>query len=133
MAGYSGKPLAAKLGVKEGATVVLVGAPAGFEIGELPAGARVVSRMPKDPDLVLCFVTRRSELEQRIERLGQSIFPDRVVWLAWPKKASGVATDMTEDVVRDVALPLGLVDTKVCAVDDTWSGLKLVWRKTHRL
>ncbi|HEX2303542.1 MAG TPA: hypothetical protein VHH57_07950 [Gaiella sp.] len=81
---------------------------------------------------MLFFTTTRRELERRIEELGAAIHPDRMLWVAWPKRASKVPTDMTEDVVREVALPLGLVDTKVAAVDATWSGLKLVWRREHR-
>jgi hypothetical protein len=81
---------------------------------------------------VLCFVTARAELEARIQKLATAIHPDRMLWIAWPKRASKVPTDMTEDVVRDVALPLGLVDTKVTAVDSTWSGLRLVWRRERR-
>ena len=132
MAGYSGKPLAAKLGVKEGATLALVAAPEGLDLGELPDGARVVRRVPAEPDVVLLFVRRRADLERRIETLGRAVFPAAALWIAWPKKAAKVVTDMTEDVVRDVALPLGLVDTKICAVDETWSALKLVWRKDRR-
>jgi hypothetical protein len=82
---------------------------------------------------VLLFVLARGELEQHVEDLASAIFPDRVLWVAWPKRASKVPTDMTEDVVRDVALPLGLVDTKVAAIDATWSGLRLVWRRELRV
>ena len=82
--------------------------------------------------MTLFFTLARSELAARIEELGRAVFPDRALWIAWPKRASGVATDMTEDVVREVALPLGLVDNKVCAIDATWSGLRLVWRRERR-
>ena len=121
-----------KLGIKEGASVAILHAPEGFELSPLPSGVRVARRLPKDPDLVLFFTRSRAALDKEIERLGQAVFPANVLWIAWPKKASKVPTDMTEDVVREVALPLGLVDTKVCAVDDTWSGLKLMWRKDRR-
>ena len=132
MAGYSGKSLPAKLEIKEGSSVALLGAPDGFDLGELPSGVRVARRWSKDPDLILFFTRSRAALEKEIERLGQAVFPGNVLWIAWPKKASKVPTDMSEDVVREVALPLGLVDIKVCAVDETWSGLKLMWRKDRR-
>ena len=83
-------------------------------------------------DVAVCFVTRRADLERRINALGRAIFPAGAIWVAWPKRASGVPTDMTEDVVRDVVLPLGLVDNKVAAIDETWSGLRVVWRKERR-
>ena len=82
--------------------------------------------------MVVLFVTDRAAFEAQVDELGQAVFPDRSLWIAWPKRASGVETDMTENVVRDVALPLGLVDNKVCAIDATWSGLRLVWRKELR-
>lgn len=85
-----------------------------------------------EADVVLFFTTERAELERRIERLGAAIFPDRMLWIAWPKRASKVPTDVTEDVVREIALPIGLVDTKVAAIDATWSGLRLVWRRDRR-
>lgn len=131
MAGYSGTPLPKKLGIKEGSTVALVGAPDGFSLDDLPAGVDVRSRAG-NADVVVFFTTSASALAKRIEGLGQNVFPAGALWIAWPKKAAKVPTDMTEHVVRDVALPLGLVDTKVCAIDDTWSGLKLVWRKDRR-
>jgi hypothetical protein len=97
----------------------------------LPAGARRVESAD-EADVVLAFTTERSDLERTIEDLGAAIFPDRMLWIAWPKRASKVRTDVTEDVVREVALPVGLVDTKVAAVDATWSGLRLVWRRERR-
>ena len=100
-------------------------------IAPLPAGARRVVE-PEAADVVLLFTRSRGDLERRIEALGAAIHPDRTLWVAWPKRASGVPTDVTEDVVRDVALPLGLVDTKVAAIDATWSGLRLVWRRERR-
>ena len=133
-AGYSGTPLAAKLGVKPESDVRLVGAPEAFDglLAPLPDGVRVRRRGALAADVVVFFTTYRADLAKRIEELGRAVFPAASLWVAWPKKASGVPTDMTEDVVREVALPLGLVDNKVCAVDDTWSGLRLVWRKEHR-
>src|SRR3954471_4604839 len=133
-AGYSGTPLPKKLGFKPGMRAAFVGAPPEFDIalGELPDGVDVARRLGGARDLVVVFVTRRAELERRLDALRRAIAPDGMVWVAWPKRASGVETDMTEDVVRDVALPTGLVDVKVCAIDATWSGLKLVIRKELR-
>lgn len=132
MAGYSGTPLAKKLGVKEATTCVVLDAPAGFAIPDLPPGVAPKSRLGARADLVLCFVRSRSGLATRLPALDAAIRPDGAAWIAWPKRASGVATDVTEDVVRELALPRGLVDVKVCAVDETWSGLKLVLRKELR-
>ncbi len=131
--GYSGTPLPRKLGIKEGSTVAILNDPghALALLSPLPDGARV-GGPPDQADVVIAFTTSRDELAARVPALGKAIFPDRMLWIAWPKKASGVTTDMTENVVREVALPLGLVDTKVCAVDATWSGLRLVWRKELR-
>jgi hypothetical protein len=129
MAGYSGTPLVQKLGIKPGHVVVLVGAPVGFSLGDDVA---VRTRLPRQADVVLAFFLARRELERRIDQLGQVVFPDGGLWIAWPKKASKVATDITEDTLREVALPLGLVDNKVCAIDETWSGLRLVWRREQR-
>ena len=131
--GYSGTPLPRKLGIGEGGTFAVVGDPGSADdlIGPLPAGARRVETA-EEADVVLVFTTERSELERRIERLGAAVFPDRMLWIAWPKRASKVPTDVTEDVVRALALPIGLVDTKVAAIDATWSGLRLVWRRVQR-
>ena len=128
MAGYSGTPLPQKLGIKPDSVVVLVAAPDGFSLDGVQASRRLLQRA----DVVVAFFTKRHVLERRIEQLGKTIFPDGGLWIAWPKKASGVATDITEDTLREVALPLGLVDNKVCAIDETWSGLRLVWRKERR-
>jgi hypothetical protein len=133
-AGYSGTPLPRKLGFKPGTRAALLDAPDGFDatLGELPDGVEVATRLGGSFDLVVVFVTRRAQLERRLDALRRAIAPDGMVWVAWPKRASGVETDMTEDVVRDVALPTGLVDTKVAALDATWSGLKLVIRRELR-
>jgi hypothetical protein len=133
MTGYSGTPLPRKLGIAEGGTFALVAPPddAADLLGELPAGARRVDE-PAEADVVLVFAVARAELARHVEELGRAIFPDRMLWVAWPKRASKVPTDVTEDVVREVALPLGLVDTKVAAIDATWSGLRLVWRRERR-
>jgi Protein of unknown function (DUF3052) len=131
--GYSGTPLAAKLGIREASEVCVLDDPghAGTLLKPLPAGARVVSQ-PDDANVVLWFVTERARLADRVNELARVTFPDRSLWVAWPKRASGVPTDVTENVVREVALPLGLVDNKVCAIDETWSGLRLVWRRELR-
>ena len=133
-AGYSGTPLARKLGFKPGIRAHYVAAPAHFGelLGELPDGVRVLARAAAPLDLVVLFVVSRAELERRLGGLHAKLRQDGMVWVAWPKRASNVPTDMTEDVVRDVALPRGLVDVKVCAIDETWSGLKLVIRRELR-
>jgi hypothetical protein len=135
IAGYSGTPLVRKLGFKPGMRAAHIAAPPGFDalLGELPDGVRVLARpAPAGMDLVMLFVTARRDLERRVGRLREVIAPAGMLWVAWPKRSSGVPTDVTEDVVRDVALPTGLVDVKVCAIDETWSGLKLVVRKDLR-
>jgi hypothetical protein len=135
MAGYSGTPLAKKLGIKEGQRVALVAAPDGFDdtLGELPPVALQRGLAGSAPlDVIVLFVMRRADLEKQLPRVRKRMADAAGFWVAWPKKASGVATDMTEDVVRAVALPTGLVDNKVCAIDDTWSGLRLVIRLSER-
>jgi hypothetical protein len=132
MAGYSGTPLVRKLGIREGDDVGLLGAPDGFGLEDLPAGVRLRRRATGRFDVVVSFHTRRAHVAERLPTLLEVLDPDGGLWIAWPKRASGVATDITEDTVREVALPTGVVDNKVCAVDDTWSGLRLVWRKERR-
>jgi hypothetical protein len=136
MAGYSGTPLPRKLGIKDGYRVALVGAPPDFEktLGELPPGASVqVGLTGKKPlDVVVVFVTRREELERQLARIRKRMAPAAGLWVAWPKKASRVSTNMTDHVVRDMALPTGLVDNKVCAMHETWTGLRLVIRRELR-
>jgi hypothetical protein len=131
---YSGTPLATKLGIGPGNLVVVRDAPDGFAdlLEPLPGGVRLVGSTRRSPNVVITFVLSRARLAAQIERLGRQVFPAATLWVAWPKKASSISTDVTEDVVREVALPLGLVDTKVCAIDATWSGLKLVWRRDRR-
>jgi hypothetical protein len=133
-AGYSATPLVRKLGFAAGMRAHYVNAPDGLAalLGELPDGVRLLARAADGLDLVLLFVSERRELERRLPRLQARIAPAGMIWVAWPKRASKVATDVTEDVVREVALPRGLVDVKVCAIDDTWSGLKLVIRRELR-
>ena len=134
MAGYSGTPLVRKLGIGEATTVALLDAPPDFDstLGPLPDGVVVRRRLGGHVDTAVCFVTARRDLERRVDALGRAIHPAGAFWVAWPKRSSGVPTDMTEDVVREVVLPLGLVDVKVCAIDDTWSGLRIVWRRDRR-
>lgn len=133
-AGYSGTPLAKKLGIRSGDTVVLVGAPEGFEdeLEGLPDGVRLRRRAGGKPQVVLLFTTQARDLERRFERLARSVWPDGGLWVAWPKRSSGVQTDLDENRLRDIGLPLGVVDNKVCAVNDVWSGLRFVWRKENR-
>lgn len=134
MAGYSGTPLVAKLGIKSGFTVAVLHAPADFAslLEPIPADVTLGQRLSAATDLVVAFYDQRSALEREIPRLREAAFPDRTLWLAWPKKASGKPTNITEDVIRDVVLQTGLVDVKVCAIDATWSGLKCVIRKELR-
>jgi hypothetical protein len=127
MAGYSGTPLEKKLGIKAGHRVVVLDRPDGFEV---PGDGEVVTRPPFD--VVLLFVMARADLERVWPKVTAGLVADGAFWVAWPKKASKVPTDMTEDIVREVALPQGLVDNKVCAIDDVWSGLRLVVRKENR-
>ena len=132
-AGYSGTPLQKKLGFKPGMTAAFLDAPDGLErlLGELD-GVSVKRSLRGSADIVLCFVTARRDLQRCAGRLREAIAPDGSAWVCWPKRASKVPTDMTEDVVRDVLLQTGLVDVKVAAVDETWSGLKLVVRRELR-
>jgi hypothetical protein len=130
-AGYSGTPLPRKLGIKPGHRVALLGAPDGFEL-ELPEDATMRRRAGGTADVILTFHTGRAELERRLPALRAMMDPAAGLWIAWPKRASKMPTDITEDVLREIALPTGLVDNKVCAVDETWSGLRLVIRKEHR-
>lgn len=137
-AGYSGTPLAQKLGIKAGQRVGVFGGPDGFVGGtlELPADVVVSTTARGRFDTIVSFHTSRSQLEGRIPTLLDVLDVDGGLWMAWPKKAAakaaGLVTDLTEDVQREVWLPLGLVDTKVCAIDDVWSGLRLCWRKDVR-
>jgi hypothetical protein len=136
MAGYSGTPLPQKLGIKENHAVAILGAPPGFAevLGTLPAGTSVRTKVTAKQklDVLVVFVKKRADLVARIEKLRPNMQPAAGLWIAWPKKSSGVATDITEDVIRAVALPTGLVDNKVCAIDETWSGLRLVIRRELR-
>lgn len=134
MAGYSGTPLAKKLGIKTGSTVLVVGAPASYleSLQPLPQDVTFVRKLTPAVDVVHLFAAQRARLAAALADYRHKIKPDATVWVSWPKKAAKVPTDITENTVREVALPLGLVDVKVCAVDETWSGLKLVIRKELR-
>ncbi|MBA2386825.1 MAG: DUF3052 domain-containing protein [Acidimicrobiia bacterium] len=132
MAGYSGTPLWKKLGIGPGDRVAIGKAPPGFEIADLPPEVEVRQRISGAFDVMLLFFTRRAELERRFPLLLRALDVAGGLWIAWPKRAAGVASDITEDVVREVALPTGMVDNKVCAIDDTWSGLRLVLRRELR-
>ena len=138
--GYSATPLPRKLGIKPGHLLALVSAPAGFaeSLGDLPevelAEARLAEGLDTLPafDVIVFFVTWRAELEAELSRLRSRMAPACGLWIGWPKRAARVPTDVTDQVVRDVALPTGLVDNKVCAIDETWSGLRLVIRRELR-
>jgi hypothetical protein len=132
MAGYSGTPLARKLGIAAGDRLGLLGAPVGFTIADLPPGVEVSRQARGRFGVILSFHTRSDRLAARFPTLQRALEVDGGLWIAWPKRSSGVPTDVTEDVVRDVALPTGMVDNKVCAIDDTWSGLRLVLRTQLR-
>jgi len=136
MAGYSGTPLPQKLGIKPGTRLGLAAAPSAFKktLGALPSGAKAsdAARAAGPFDVLVAFFTERKKLAAELERLAGRIEPSGALWIAWPKKASGVKSDISEDTVRELGLPLGLVDNKVCAVDEVWSGLRLVWRLSER-
>ena len=133
-AGYSKRSLADKLGIQPGMRLALLAAPAGYDetLGSLPPGVVVARAARGRFDLVQLFLHRASDLDRRLPALREAIAPAGAIWASWPKKASGVATDVTEDLVRERALANGLVDVKVCAVDEIWSGLKLVIRLRDR-
>lgn len=133
-AGYSGTPLSRKLGIEAGTRICVIGAPSNYLalVGPLPAGASIGARVTSRTDLIHVFTIFRSELQASLRQIVSSMKPAAAIWVSWPKKSSKVKTDVTEDVIRDIALPMGLVDIKVCAVDEVWSGLKLVLRKENR-
>ena len=134
MVGYSVSPLATKLGIKIGTKIRPVNAPEGYLtlVEPLPPGTKVVGRLSGDTDIVHIFSSRRAELAKALKAYREKLKPTAVVWVSWPKKAAKLQTDITEDTVREIALPLGFVDIKVCTVTDIWSGLKLVVRKELR-
>lgn len=134
MAGYSGTPLVKKLGIKEESKLYLANAPDEYMklVSPLPKGVIVTSRLSAGIDMVHIFSTKEIHLTKTLRACLPRIRQDGMIWVSWPKKSAKVPTDITEDTIRKVALPLGLVDIKVCAVDDVWSGLKLVIRKENR-
>ena len=132
MAGYSGTPLAKKLGIRADTRLAVLGAPADFMIEGLPDDVAVRASARGPLDVIVSFHVRRAHLAARLPTLMRALHVDGGLWVAWPKRASGVSTDITEDVVREVALPTGLVDVKVCAIDETWSGLRLCLRRELR-
>ena len=134
MSGYSGTALAKKLGIKPGCKLFVADPPENYAelVAPLPEGVEFTSRLHADTDVVHVFTTRRTKLVNALRSTLANIKPDGAIWVSWPKKASKMETDITEDTIREVALPMGLVDIKVCAVDHIWSGLKLVLRKEKR-
>jgi len=132
--GYSGKPLAVKLGIGEGTDVLAIDPPPDYArwLAPLPPGARIVARAGTATRFVHCFATERSQLAAELKTQRERLPADAVLWVSWPKKSAKVATDITEETIRELALPLGWVDVKVCAVSEIWSGLKLVVRKALR-
>jgi len=131
VAGYSPTPLAKKLGIVEGSVLVLASSPDAVEL-ELPPGVIVRRQLQGRADVVVAFMTSSARLERRLAKLGAAVFPAGGLWIAWPKKSSGVPTDITDHIVRELSSSLGLVDNKVCAIDDTWTALRLVWRREYR-
>ena len=133
VAGYSGTPLPRKLGIKEGSLVAFMGAPADFvaTLGELPAGVAPAAD-GEQVDVAVQFIISTSDLGDRFAALAARLQPAGGLWIAWPKRSSGVATDLTENVIREFGLSAGMVDNKVCAIDDTWSALRFVYRREDR-
>ena len=134
MAGYSQTPLPKKLGIKPGLTIVTINPPTNYRrlLGTIPEGVTFSDRLKSNSPFVHIFTRKRSELANRLPVLREKIADTGTVWVSWPKRSAGVPTDVTEDVIRDVALPIGFVDVKVCAIDETWSALKLMVRRENR-
>ena len=132
-ADYSGTPLVRKLGVKSGHAVALLGAPSGWRIEDLPAGVRPSTRARGTFDVIVAFFAGRAQLERRLPALIGALCTNGSLWIAWPRKAAGHKSDISENVLREIILPTGLVDIKVAALDKDWSGLKFVWRKELRV
>jgi hypothetical protein len=134
MAGYSGTPLLKKLGIKENFRIGIVNAPQAFrsQLGELPKDSQIVSRLIKPLDLVVLFVDSNNLLRRKFSALADKLSSNGMIWVAWPKKSSGVSTDLSFEVVQQIGLHAGLVDVKICAVDEVWSGLKFVYRLIDR-
>jgi hypothetical protein len=134
MSGYSGTPLAQKLGLRAGARLFVHEPPAHYRrlLAPLPPGVATMKRIDQRADVIHVFAMRRAALARLLPRARRGMRADAALWVSWPKRAAKVSTDLTEDVVRELALPLGLVDVKVCAVDEVWSGLKLMVRRSER-
>ncbi len=134
MAGYSGTPLPKKLGLKEDQRIAMLNAPVGFEktLGVLPQNTEIVKRLSSPLDLVLLFVDQEKQLQKQFSGIARKLAPNGMVWVAWPKKSSGVPTDLNFDRVQRIGLDTGLVDVKICAIDEVWSGLKFVIRVKDR-
>jgi hypothetical protein len=134
MAGYSSTPLPKKLGIKEQSRITFVNAPEDFQtyLGALPEGAEIVKRLTKPLDIILLFVTTERALAKDFAKLAEKLATNGMLWVAWPKKSSGVATDLSFERVQRIGLDAGLVDVKICAIDETWSGLKFVFRLKDR-
>ena len=134
MAGYSGTPLLKKLGIKENFRLFIVNAPGNFQLqlGELPRNCQIITRLTKPLDFVIVFVDRSEALARRFSALAKNLSKDGMIWIAWPKKSSKVPTDLSFEIVQRIGLQAGLVDVKICAVDEVWSGLKFVYRLKDR-
>jgi hypothetical protein len=132
MAGYSGTPLPEKLGIKPGHRIGLLSAPPGFELEGLPEGVRLIRRAQGSFDVIVFFTRRRAELVRRLSRLAELLVANGGLWIGWPKKSSGVATDLDFNEVQGLGLGIGLVDNKICAIDETRSGLRFVYRLKDR-
>lgn len=134
-AGYSGTPLAKKLGIKDGSTVVTINAPGDYEqlLAPLPDKVKITERRERDADVIHLFTNSRDELFAELSKCRGFVKQDGAIWVSWYKKAAKLSTEITEDTIREAVFPLGLVDVKVCAVDEKWSGLKLVIRKENRV
>ena len=134
MAGYSGTPLVQKIGIKPGHRVILRNHPSTLlkDLGDLPEGARTTDKLNGEANVMLYFTDKRAALAKDFPALKDKLLPDGMLWIAWPKKASGRATDLNENLVREIGLNCGLVDVKVCAIDEIWSGLKFVFRLQDR-
>jgi hypothetical protein len=130
--GYSGTPLARKLGIGPGDVVALVGAPRGWTVPDLPEGARVRRSLGKAADVVIAFVRRAADLPGMVGKVTSVLGPEDALWIVWPRRAAGHDSDVTENLLREVVLPTGLVDVKVAAVGEDWSGLRFVWRREVR-
>ncbi len=132
--GYSGTSLVKKLGIKDGTQIVALNAPKQYPslLGKLPRGSKIVAKLAKDAAFIHLFTDEQVDLKKQLSAITKSLAKDGILWVSWPKKSSGVPTDITEDTLRVIILPTGLVDVKVCAIDETWSGLKFLWRLEKR-